>query len=225
MKRIGRHNQQGAALIVTMIILIVVTVIGVAALRLGLTNLAVATNAQVVTLLFQSADSGTLAVEKNVQALIVANPTQPTGLLKTAMDNAGKDMADSCMLASNSFSTGRCDVTSATNFMSGRAAVAVQSSIFALAGADGTTPMQVCPDGTDNGPSGLLCAYQLKVYSTAVLPSMGSASTTTINGCLGKTSDNTQQDATITTLSDCLSQAGAAYATTVQEYGYGYKGK
>ena len=60
-------KQRGAALIAVLIILVVITLLGVTAMRMGLTSLTLATNSQVSQLLFQSADMGTASLMKLVQ--------------------------------------------------------------------------------------------------------------------------------------------------------------
>ncbi len=59
LKQQRAHLQQGAALIAVLVILVVITLLGVTAMRMGITSLALATNSQVVQVLFQSADIGT----------------------------------------------------------------------------------------------------------------------------------------------------------------------
>jgi Tfp pilus assembly protein PilX len=53
--------QQGAALIAVLIVLLIVTVLGITAMRMGLSSLALANNSQMSQLLFQTADMGTVA--------------------------------------------------------------------------------------------------------------------------------------------------------------------
>ena len=54
----ARTQQEGVTLITVMIILIVVTLLGLSAMRMSLSSLTMATNSQVTNLLFQSADVG-----------------------------------------------------------------------------------------------------------------------------------------------------------------------
>ena len=65
---IKKPKQQGAALIAVLLILVVVTLLGISAMRMGLTGLTVATNSQISSLLFQAADKG------------IHNPDGSTGL-------------------------------------------------------------------------------------------------------------------------------------------------
>ena len=58
MMLIKKPKQQGAALIAVLLILVVVTLLGISAMRMGLTGLTVATNSQISSLLFQAADKG-----------------------------------------------------------------------------------------------------------------------------------------------------------------------
>lgn len=62
-----KHQQQGAALIVVLMILVMVTAIGVYAIRQSLTNLQVSTGMQLQKLLMQNSDSALLALQKDFQ--------------------------------------------------------------------------------------------------------------------------------------------------------------
>ncbi len=57
----------------------------------------------------------------------------------------------------------------------------------------------------------------LKVFSTAVVPSFGSADATTINSCLNNAADDAD-DTTTVTITDCLTNAGAVFTTHASEY-------
>ena len=62
------HVQRGAALITVLIILIIVTLLGVTAMRMGMSSLALATSSQVSQILFESADVGTEYLNRAILA-------------------------------------------------------------------------------------------------------------------------------------------------------------
>ena len=69
---VSRYGQQGATLIVVMILLLAITIIGTMAIRQGLVSLGVATNSQAQQLLMQNSDAAFFNVEKEsnlIQAL------------------------------------------------------------------------------------------------------------------------------------------------------------
>ena len=65
-KQIKNNQQQGMALIAVLIIVIVVTLLGVTAMRMSMTSLALATNSQASNLLFQAADLGLRSLPTNI---------------------------------------------------------------------------------------------------------------------------------------------------------------
>ncbi len=151
-----QRSQRGAALITVLMILIMITVIGVIAMRQGLTSLGVATNAQVQTLLVQSADAPinqivqaslggmdniTLATkatgmaltlsgaDKNNELVFCYRPTvsDPFGLFINA--NIIKGNTDGSVTTVDNGGNGFCDLTTATDFGSARNTVVTQVAI------------------------------------------------------------------------------------------------
>lgn len=53
-----RFNQQGVALIVTLMLLLVISLLGVSALRLGMNDTKAATNSRITSMVFQAAEAG-----------------------------------------------------------------------------------------------------------------------------------------------------------------------
>lgn len=216
------HAQRGVALIVTLFILVVVTLMGLVAMRAGLLQVAMSTNSQVRVLLFQSADAGTANVETSISSdMTYANgPTGPITLIK---DNPGNEVVG-CLtktgldLAVDVAAPRNCDISSmSTEAVSGRDAVVVQVAVRAPVDASGQARTAVL-DGTDDdvlpGDRTLVA-----VYSTAVMPGFGSASTSEVQTCLGK-----PQDGVAETVTDCLTTKNAAFETVVQEFVYGWGG-
>lgn len=211
------HLQQGAALIAVLIILVIITLLGVTAMRMGITSLALATNSQVVQLLFQSADMGT----KQVIASIGVGATA-TASLDTNGVVAGKS-GTLCFtpIATAKFtnlSSGNCNANDADSYLSKRKVVLTQINYT----REDTNNIQANDSEVDlssTGQSENLTGAQetLKVFSTAVVPSFGSATPDTINSCLNKDADDAK-DKTIVTITDCLTNAGVVFTTHASEY-------
>ncbi len=215
-------KQQGATLIMVLIILVAVSVLGITAMKMGLTGLTLATNSQISNLLFQAADKGMLDMETAIKG--------PTGDASTAMAvggivGLGGDTAH-CVAAragpdvKSGFTTGACQTTATDNYLSSRQINMVQvnnirSSFGGLDGNAITTGLQM---GT--GKTGL-AAEKLVVTSTSVMVGVGAAEATTINNCMLRPSDDAQ-DAAVTTITDCLTDSGAIFTTHQDEYSLGY---
>lgn len=216
-----RSQQKGVTLITVMIILIIVTLLGISAMRMSLTSLTLATNSQVTNLLFQSADVGLVQFANEVNRTPgVAD--KAGGILEDAVSTEGTEFSF-CLTPKAStakkFIKGNCDVTVSANYMSGRDVVATQVTIKVVKNTDYIL-------GTDSTLAGPLVPIKLNVYSTAVLPAFGSATKSKINECLGKLNDDSA-DATaatpIVSTTDCLTDEGAVFNTQIDEVTYGYK--
>lgn len=218
-------REQGMALMMVLIILTIVTIVGLTAMRAGLLDVAIGTNAQVNMLTFQSADSGFSAVENVIAAEAATNPAAPTaagGILSMGVNFERIVCLKKTGLAAPALPTGQvfCDPT-ATNdsdFMSPRNAAMVQVAI--INPSDTSSTPKPGGIGTDDQalPGG--GAMLLRVISTSVLPNYGNASNAQIKTCLQtKPNDDTSNPA-IETVTDCLATAGASFTTLVQEYSY-----
>ena len=222
----ARTAQRGATLITVMIIMVLITLLGLTAMRMGVSSLALATNSQVTNLVFQSSDAGLQAMLKRISSDTTV--AVATGVLSDAVENPGKEYLF-CLTPKTTpgadtlpFTSGACDVTVANNFMSARSAVAVQVTVQAK-DLDKALSAQYGTDASAAPQAG----YTVMVYSTAVLPGLGSASNATINGCLSKTNDESvnrnqpptpvNMDPTVTTVTDCLTDAGAVFNSQADE--------
>lgn len=217
------RSQRGVALIVTLFILVIITFMGLVAMRSGLMQVAMATNSQVGVVLFQNADAGTGSVENLINSdMTYANgPTGPITLIK---DNPGVPVVGcftkgGLTLATSVTDPVLCDLDSADDFVSGREVAAVQVAVMTPVDASGKAQV-VLNYGTDDsilpGGGGALVA----VYSTSVMPNFGSATKAQIEDCL----ELPPEGAPGSTASDCLADANASYETVVQEFVYGYGG-
>lgn len=210
-------RQRGATIIVVMMILVVITVLGIAAIRMGLTSLSIATNSQVNALLFQSADNGLISFEQRVLASPAA-AALPSGVIGPSLNAPGNDVRY-CVTKADRMLAGGCAAGNAAHFSSARDAVLNQVSVFVPADADGS-PKKSIVLGTDMGRAGI-ATYRVTIHSTSVLPVFGAAGDGQINACLALPNDDSDNPP-IVTVTDCLAAAGAVYSTMMQEYDYGY---
>lgn len=212
-------RQKGVTLITVMIILIVITLLGISAMRMSLSSLTLATNSQVTNLLFQSADVGLVQFANEVKRTPgVAD--KDGGILADAVTSEGTEFSY-CVTpksATTKLTKGNCDVTDSADYMSGRDAVATQVTVKVVKNTDFVFGM----DPTLAGP---LVPIKVALYSTAVLPSFGSATKSKINECLGKKNDDSADTTKATeevSVTDCLTDEGAVFNTQVDEATYGY---
>lgn len=216
--------ERGVALIVTLFILLVVTFMGLVAMRTGLMQVAMATNSQVNVVLFQNADAGTGTVENVINSSSMSYANGPTGPITLIRDNPGAEVVgcltkDGLVLATSVTTKQKCDLDNGTQYISGRNVVAVQVAVRTPVDASGKS-QSVINLGTDEsvlpGGGGALVA----VYSTAVMPAFGSATNATIENCLNLP----QEGAAGSNVTDCLTTNNASFQTVVQEFVYGYGG-
>lgn len=221
------HRQRGVVLIVTLVILVIITFVGLIAMRTGMLQVAMSTNSQVSAVLFQNADAGTGSVETSLNM----NPTfanSAIGPITLAKENPGKEVVG-CLkkgsaglqMATAIAAPVRCDPTQVNDFVSGREVVLVQVALASP--LDGTGKSQVVQSyGTDDsvlpgGPGALLAAY-----ATSVMPNYGSATAAKITDCLALPQE---LSSTVTsTVTSCLKAENASFQTVVQEFVYGYSG-
>lgn len=212
-----RSKQQGATLIVTLIILTVITIIGISAIRGSSLNLSIATNSQVRVLLFEAADAGLVSIEQAV-ASDPAAAQKASGIMGAALSAPGIEKKRCMSRGSvNLLKDGACDLDSATDFTSGRQVNVVQTAVLSPQDESGESKKAIVL-GQDGDA---LPSYLVEVYSTSVMPNLGDATPAAIEGCLANKSDDSKNPADVT-ITECLSSEGAVYATTVQEYCYGF---
>lgn len=219
-KGMSFRSQRGVALLVTLIILVVITTLGLAAMRSGLLHLAIGNNAQASMINTQAANAGLGAVEKEVTAEVAANPSMGamvpgSGIfgMPPGTERIGCLKNGVLTLPTTANGVNRC---ASGDYDSGRQAVKVQVSIINPTNAAGDG-QAVLVYGTDTDTA--LSAALFRTYSTSVIPNFGS-SPTAVQDCL----DTKNQDPATDNLAQCLSSAGASYTTVVQEYAYGNGG-
>lgn len=243
MMLIKKPKQQGAALIAVLLILVVVTLLGISAMRMGLTGLTVATNSQISSLLFQAADKGMSDMQNAIR-----NGGTNTADISIAMSAVGlvsalkgADVAY-CVIPSTTatvssgtntvqgLKAGACDTAVDTNFLNARGITITQVNYQRRPAQDSDTNSGVTTVtgiGTASNPTP---ADILILTSTSVMPKLGAASLDTVQKCLsgtgsymtsGMMSDDAA-DASVPTITDCLTDKGAVFTTHQDEFKIGF---
>lgn len=229
MIKIYSRVQQGFALISVLIILVVITLLGVTAMRMGLSSLSLANNSQVSHLLFQTADMGTS------QLLATASVDLTKALDVDGVLHLGKNVP-LCLTPVagakyTNLTDAKCDPSNSAHYLSKREVVLTQVSYsrFDPIGyqASNQTKSPSLPGATTGAVLSSvtgLSKQRLRIYSTSVVPSFGSASKTQISDCLSKPSDDDDDpdvegsNNAVETVTDCLTDAGAVFTTHASEY-------
>lgn len=204
------RSQAGSTLISVLLILVVITIIGVMAMKQGLTSLNIATNSQIQTVLAQSSDAALNQFAKtNLTAI-----TNVTGIVGAAINNADpgqeyvfcykptsadpfgltinsnliqgnptSDTASSINVDTANF----CDLTSAADYGSGRKAAVTQVSVTIPLDASTLPPLSGLPrGGTDIStgsslPKSFTTQQRIRVISTSMLPAFSATDLSTVN--------------------------------------------
>lgn len=216
-----RRSQTGSTLIAVLLILIVITIIGVIAMKQGLTSLNISTNSQVQTVLAQSSDAALNQFTKTDLSTI----TNLTGVLGAVINNSDpgreyvfcyrptstdpfgmtmnttilKGNADGTVSKIDEDTSNYCNLTTAADFGSSRKAAITQVAVTMPLDVSTLPPLSGLPtDGTDVSagsalPKSFVTQQRLRVTATSMLPAFSTSSLSTVQStCLqGKISDNT----------------------------------
>lgn len=210
-------SQQGSTLISVLLILLVITVLGVMAMRQGLTTLNISTNAQVKQLLVQSSDAASnnfgrmdlaqMTASDNVIGLAVSDflagvvgqeyvfcfRPESTKSYANSLDSitikAGT--GDTPAVIGNSGGAGFCDLS--VDFGSARKAVVTQVAITVPTDDDvNGKPGDFLPRETNatlGQPNPTVTTQRIRATSTSMLPAFASSPLSTVQDtCLGNTS-------------------------------------
>lgn len=203
-----KTKQEGATLIVVLILLVIITLIGTLAIRSSLTALNIATNSQAQQLLVQNSDSAIFNVED--PDLIERNTAYDGlfGLVKSDA-NKGKELVFCYRGTASTFYDfsrvsfmqwvsgtapnnselgidGYCKMDSSNNFFtSGRKAVMTQVSIKVNTDASSNLDraFEHMQRGTDAESAKIDKSEKILVTATSIVPSMSTANDTDINNC------------------------------------------
>ena len=190
-------QQKGATLITVLVILIVITLLGTIAVKMGIVGLKIATNSQVNALLLENSDSALFNIENPAEverqlALdgmfayfnSAANADDELVFCYRAAQNAFYDFSKASAIAADGTTTkiGVDGFCKANQFAMGRSAVL--SQVYLTKNATTSTPFAGVPKGTSLGQSNVpATSNNIGATVISVLPSFAGATTTQIENC------------------------------------------
>ena len=190
-------KQKGATLITVLVILVVVTLLGTIAVKMGIVGLKIATNSQVNALLLENSDSALFNIENPAEverqlALdgmfayfnSAANADDELVFCYRAAQNAFYDFSKASAIAADGTTTkiGVDGFCKANQFAMGRSAVL--SQVYLTKNATTSTPFAGVPKGTSLGQSNVpVTTHNIGATVISVLPSFAGATTTQIENC------------------------------------------
>lgn len=207
-----KNKQTGATLIVVLMLLIVITLLGVLAVRQSAVSLGIATNSQVQQLLTQSSDASFFQVADVDQLAInlsqigmfaQKNKDQDKNKEVVFCYRGDKDVffdpdsysviewpeGSETLKNDSNGTSGYCRISvtdSVANFFtSGRKAVMTQVAIK-YTGETESQKFKYSAEGVDEQRANVLPAKNVKVYSISLMPSLSRASSSEINECLSE---------------------------------------
>ena len=241
----SKKSQQGVTLIVVLLFLMLITLVGIMAVKRSTTDLKVATADQVDTFLLNSSDSANKRIEK-----IFDNDTDKdykdavikgSGMFGYYLSEAGRANRDDQYIfcynprlasfaqlsqarivkpnggAVMTTSSGYCDISESNSYASARSNVLTQVNITRASKAVvGQGNFKSVTQG-----SGIQAnepsneSAVFNIRSTSILPSISNASKSQINDCLKKPID--PNDGTTKSLDECMKDEGIATKTLVQQ--------
>ena len=190
-------QQKGATLITVLVILVIVTLLGTIAVKMGIVGLKIATNSQVNALLLENSDSALFNIENPAEverqlALdgmfayfnSAANADDELVFCYRAAQNAFYDFSKASAIAADGTTTkiGVDGFCKANQFAMGRSAVL--SQVYLTKNATTSTPFAGVPKGTSLGQSNVpVTTHNIGATVISVLPSFAGATTTQIENC------------------------------------------
>ena len=190
-------QQKGATLITVLVILIVITLLGTIAVKMGIVGLKIATNSQVNALLLENSDSALFNIENPAE---VERQLALDGMFAyfNSSANANDELVFCYRASENSFfklskasaitedgSTTKIGVDGfckANQFAMGRSAVL--SQVYLTKSSTVSAPFGSVPKGTSIGQSNVpATSNNIGATVISVLPSFASATTTQIENC------------------------------------------
>ena len=190
-------QQKGATLITVLVILIVITLLGTIAVKMGIVGLKIATNSQVNALLLENSDSALFNIENPAE---VERQLALDGMFAyfNSADNANDELVFCYRAAQNAFydfskaSAIAADGTTtkigvdgfckANQFAMGRSAVL--SQVYLTKSSTVSAPFGSVPKGTSIGQSNVpATSNNIGATVISVLPSFAGATTTQIENC------------------------------------------
>lgn len=232
-------RQQGATLMIVLMLLLMVTIVSSLAIRQSLVSLGIATHAQAQQLLMQNSDAAMLNVENTRHLVAYLARDGMFGLLK-GPQHKNKELVF-CVKASraqfflkseasmiyqqngglHNQSLGlngycRSGASQGNFFNSNRRIVLTQVSIRFLDSVE-IEPFQNMIRGTDQDLSKIEPTQRVKVQAISLIPNLSSASTAQIDQCLSQHLNQAATDS----VTDCLTDLNVPFSTHVTEYTLG----
>lgn len=225
-------RQNGATLIIVLIVVVLVALIGTWAVKSSILGLKISTNSQVRSLLLENSNSALFNVEDPNQ---IARQLAMDGMFSyfNSVGNSDDELVFCYRLSSmNTFYsmdkvsviqkngamtkmgvTGFCK---AGEFASGRSAI--QAQVYLQKNAEpSATPFSTAPTGTSLGQSEVpLVALNIGVTVISILPSYASATDAQIEACFKKTA--IKKDDTTQTVEECFDGLGIPYNLQHADY-------
>ena len=190
-------QQKGATLITVLVILVIVTLLGTIAVKMGIVGLKIATNSQVNALLLENSDSALFNIENPAE---VERQLALDGMFAyfNSSANANDELVFCYRASENSFfklskasaitedgSTTKIGVDGfckANQFAMGRSAVL--SQVYLTKSSTASAPFSSVPKGTSLGQSNVpATTNNIGATVISVLPSFAGATTTQIENC------------------------------------------
>lgn len=190
-------QQKGATLITVLVILIVITLLGTIAVKMGIVGLKIATNSQVNALLLENSDSALFNIENpaEVERQLAldgmfayfnssANTNDELVFCYRASENSFFKLSKASAITEDGSTTkiGVDGFCKANQFAMGRSAVL--SQVYLTKNATTSTPFGGVPKGTSLGQSHVpVTMHNIGATVISVLPSFAGATTTQIENC------------------------------------------
>lgn len=217
------NKQQGATLIMVLILVLLITVIGTLAIHSSTVGLKVATNSQIQALLLENSDAALFYIE---DPRSVARQLAQDGMFSyfNAAANSEDELVfcyraaaqrffgldQASVISPNGATTkiGERGFCKSNQFATGRPAVLAQ--IYLKKNIESAAPLSQLTQGTSLGQAVLpIISHQIGVTVISVLPSFSRISSTQIEACFKKNSSQVSQ---------CFSQYNVPYNTQHADY-------
>ena len=189
-------QQKGATLITVLVILIVITLLGTIAVKMGIVGLKIATNSQVNALLLENSDSALFNIENpEVERQLAldgmfayfnssANANDELVFCYRASENSFFKLSKASAITEDGSTTkiGVDGFCKANQFATGRSAVL--SQVYLTKSSTTSAPFSSVPKGTSLGQSNVpVTMHNIGATVISVLPSFAGATTTQIENC------------------------------------------
>ena len=200
----NQRSQQGATLIVVLIILLFMTIIGTLAIRQSLVSLNIATNGQAQQLMFENSDAALFKIEDptQVESQLATNgmfayfdsddhKTDELVFCYKGANSTFFNLQNASVISSDGTTTknGVAGYCQSTWFSTGRSAILTQ--VYLTQVASNSKPLANFTLGTSAGQSTNVSntTKSISVTVISVLPSFSSASSSDIEDCFKKNQD------------------------------------